>query len=910
MTSTPSHDLDALDQLTQGAFSAATTGDRSACLRQWLATEPDMALVHEVFVQMSHKDKGAAKLLKERIDEHKRQGQQEVLVHEWAERAQALLSGARLNIADAMAWQRDAAKAGAPLSREPLSALKVALAEKVRLIEELQHQIMVEREAAVLLAQRVEVLSTKPVAEAQTAQTVLAQDVAQWHHQVQQLQTQADWPNVDMKLPVQLKAAQEQLQAVWSGFEQALTQAAQALQDPQQALPQVPVWADEVRRARGEVVDSMAPVAAAEASTASTKPARADAQQRQQVRAQATAAVEHVLSSVEQLIKDGQGAGHAEAAANLRAALKEHGQAMDHALDARVHEALLAVGDTEGWQRWLADQLRQALVQRAEALMVEAPVVSVQVASVPATQAADTPEAQEPSQQTPSVARVPALTGRKMQEAIRQLRQEWKSADQGGHPNHGLWRRFDAACNTAYATVEGWLGQIKLEAGEQRKRRADLMQELQTWTEQAGLSDDWRGHIRALHDFSERWRHAGHMSEKAYAQLQQEWKDAFKKAGARLHAAQKQSLSTRQQLIDQAKALAEVTPLNIESVKQLQHTWQAEAQKVPLDRRTEQKLWESFRAPIDQAFQRKGPARERAPQVALSAQDQAVLDAAKALEQANAGGDAVAIRQAMQTLEAALQAQRVQPAASASVEAAAAPAQPSDAPEAEAAEAVDVPVAPKVPKAVVAVRGDDRPGALRAAAPAAKDAGRKPFGGRDGRDGRDGRRDGRRDDARPRREDGPRWPRLADAAFRAQRQAMEHAEMALRKLQAQAHGEVITQLLGSWQDRNPEALPAAQQLGRNVNATTRQSWRQSLEQAPAAGAADTALLRLEMAAQTPTPADQLEARRALQLQLLTRRNEPGPAETWAQDVAKVLAQPHEGARARRLQAALKVLLKG
>jgi phage tail sheath gpL-like len=47
----------------------------------------------------------------------------------------------------------------------------------------------------------------------------------------------------------------------------------------------------------------------------------------------------------------------------------------------------------------------------------------------------------------------------------------------------------------------------------------------------------------------------------------------------------------------------------------------------------------------------------------------------------------------------------------------------------------------------------------------------------------------------------------------------------------------------------------------------------------------------------------------LQLQLLTRRNDPTPAMTWAADVAQVLASPHDELQARRLQAVLKVLLK-
>ena len=86
-------------------------------------------------------------------------------------------------------------------------------------------------------------------------------------------------------------------------------------------------------------------------------------------------------------------------------------------------------------------------------------------------------------------------------------------------------------------------------------------------------------------------------------------------------------------------------------------------------------------------------------------------------------------------------------------------------------------------------------------------------------------------------------------------------------------------------------------------------WAQSLA-TDASGDASQSLLRLEMAAEVPTPAEALEARRALQLQLLTRRNDPAPRETWTDDAARVLAAPHDAATARRLQAALKVLLRG
>ena len=75
------------------------------------------------------------------------------------------------------------------------------------------------------------------------------------------------------------------------------------------------------------------------------------------------------------------------------------------------------------------------------------------------------------------------------------------------------------------------------------------------------------------------------------------------------------------------------------------------------------------------------------------------------------------------------------------------------------------------------------------------------------------------------------------------------------------------------------------------------------------GPLSEALLRLEMAAEVPTPAEHLNARRALQLHLLTRRNDPAPAQTWGQDTARVLASASDAASARRLQAALKALLR-
>jgi hypothetical protein len=196
-------------------------------------------------------------------------------------------------------------------------------------------------------------------------------------------------------------------------------------------------------------------------------------------------------------------------------------------------------------------------------------------------------------------------------------------------------------------------------------------------------------------------------------------------------------------------------------------------------------------------------------------------------------------------------------------------------------------------------------------------------GGRDGardstRGSRDGQFSGRPDDRAPRRDDrdsrggsAGTWietPRLGDTAFRAQRDALEHAQFALRKLAAQAHGEALTQVLAAWEQRDAAQLPSAQELGSRVTAATRSAWTKAVAQAPS-GDAGVALLRLEMASELPTPAEHLNARRALQLQLLTKRHDPAPALTWGQDTAVVLSSGFVAAYARRLQNALKVLLK-
>ena len=931
-----------LDLLTGGAFSAPTAGDRAAKIREWLTTNPSVEQMQEVFKELGSRDKGAVKPLREKLDEIKRAKGQEVIASEWADKAMALLALSKLNIADAMAWQRDAAKAGAPLSKEPLASVKVKLADRVKSIEDLQRQTQVQREAAVLLAQRIEVLSTKPYKEAVNVLSALQTDVQHWQEQATEIINDSNWNSVDSKFAPLLDSSKAQLLVVWDAFGAALQQAQKAESDPTAALPPVPVWADEIRALRGLAVLEEAP----------KKPSKPKIDP--EIKLQANNHVREALLKLEQEVGEGHGKASSNAANALRHAVKEHGKLIDDKLENQAHAALAAAGELEGWQRWRADQIREELLIKAEGLLKR-------------------PEGQ-------------ALGGRKMQETLRAMREQWKQTDQGGPANHALWKRFDDACNAAHVVVEAWIEKVKTENAIHRESRLALISQINSWATseaaQMASKSDWKALQRGLNQYADQWQNLGHVSEKTFSELQPQYKAAMDLAYLPLQTAQKQSVERRQAMIEEAKALGAQPVMRIDAVKNLQHTWQHEAQTVPLDRKFEQKLWDAFRKPIDEAFKRKSAEREKAA-AAMGEHDQRVMEASKALQAANASGDGQRIHLAIAALEAAIKGQAAAKVAESAAqaeenssnkavagintaysaienianaesnagsnvtisEAEISPAQTAEAQEQADVEAdalsdampvetvvtEEIPAAPvkPAPKKVVAVRGDDRPGMKKSepvpAGRGGKFSDRKPGDRPDSRGHRsDSRPDSRgdrgdkfagRDDRRGDRSNRPafedRGPRLGDAAFRAQRDALESAQQALKKLAMQAHGEVLVQLLDAWKNRDASKVPSGQELGKQLNNQARTAWTNAIANPPGAKAdeSSTSLLRLEMAAEVPTPAEHIAARRMLQLQLLTKRNDPAPAQTWLQDATNVFASDFDESTSRRMQNVLKVLLK-
>ena len=884
-----------LNALTGGAFAATQSQERTSLLKAWLLTQPSLADLNRVHREMSARDKGAAKVLKEAIDLLKREHHQEELVLEWTLKAQSALSQHPFVMGDALAWIRDAAKAGAPLSKEPLAGLKAQLSERIKSVEDLQQQCMVRREGVHLLMQRMDNLSAREWPHAQASLGAVKEDVEQGISALDRLVQHPDWPHVDLRFPSQIEQSRQLLWAAWQAFDAAGQVASLAAQDPQAPLPGVPAWAESILRMRQPQAAATAhpkPDVEPVKPVAKPEPTPEELAQRQAVHAQRVELLAQAVA-LTKWVSDPQALPEGEAPAQ-EAPVQEAPAQEAPAQEAPAQEA----------------PAQEAPAQEAPAQEAPAQEAPAQEAPVQEAPVQEAPVQEAPTQHIQIKHQEPghweaALPVRQIQQQLRTLRDAWKALDHQAPIHHGLWRKFDQACNRAYPFVKSWLGEIKEQNQSHLAQREALIAQVQEWTAKLGDSPDWKQVQRDLQHFSEQWRHCGHLNEKAFTQILPQWKAAMKAAEAPLNQAVRDNIAQRKQLIDEAKALGEQSPLPIEAIKALQARWQQVSQAMAIDRRLGQKLWESFRQPIDEAFARnpkpaRGPGRQgpvsHAP---LSPHEQAIMSATQELEQAIAQRDAARIQAARDALQASLRSS--QPVQSGVDQPSAAQAQ--DVPQAHEAEATrDDPVAsepapaPAAPRKVVAVRGDDRHKIERPVVEGRRD--RPGHGAAAGRMGRDGRGHESR---------APRGPRLSDAVFLAQRMALEKADKAMRTLSAQAHGEHLRQLIDCWKSRDVAQLPSAKLLGKGLDSVQWQSWKTALADAPRAGDA-TAWIRLDMAAGLPSPAADQTQRRAYQLQLLTQRHAATPEQTWAKEVAKVLSSAHTPEGEKRLQDALKVLL--
>ena len=252
----------------------------------------------------------------------------------------------------------------------------------------------------------------------------------------------------------------------------------------------------------------------------------------------------------------------------------KHNIGLSRAQMAGIEERLQAcagrLGELRDWRRWGAHQAREQLCATAESLVgLEA----------------------EPTE---------------IAQRIQQVREAWKELDhhEGAAPK-GLWKRFNAACERAYAPC-----QAHFEAqAQERRQNLDKKQALCEQLEQFEATTDWqrvdwREADRLRRRAQEQWYKLGPVNRTDRKPLDRRFQRTLRQLDERLDAERGREFQRRQQLIQQVRALAESPDLRaaIEAAKKAQAEWHPTVQALP---RQEQALWKEFRAACDVVFARR-----------------------------------------------------------------------------------------------------------------------------------------------------------------------------------------------------------------------------------------------------------------------------------------------------------------
>ncbi|MGZ8293616.1 MAG: DUF349 domain-containing protein, partial [Telluria sp.] len=185
------------------------------------------------------------------------------------------------------------------------------------------------------------------------------------------------------------------------------------------------------------------------------------------------------------------------------------------------------------------------------------------------------------------------------------MRDRWKALDSlSGAAPKSLWERFDAACTTAYAPAAAHFKHL---AGE-RHVNADKAQALvaEAVAESARLADasssDWKHVAGTVQRLRLAWSHLGAIDRKDKKRLDQEFADALNVLQGPLEERRKAEAAGREDLIEQVKAVNPKDRHALDTLRSLQEQWQEHAKALPLERKTEQALWQRFRAACDAVF--------------------------------------------------------------------------------------------------------------------------------------------------------------------------------------------------------------------------------------------------------------------------------------------------------------------
>ena len=273
------------------------------------------------------------------------------------------------------------------------------------------------------------------------------------------------------------------------------------------------------------------------------------------------------------------------------------------AIEERLQSCTGRINELRDWRRWAANQAREQICASVEGLI--------------GLEEADPTD---------------------IAQRIQQARQTWKDLDhkEGAAPK-GLWKRFNNACERAYAPCQAYFEERVRERQQNLEKKAALCEQLEQFEIATDwLQVDWREADRLHRRSQEQWYKLGPINRSDRRNLDRRFHQAMQRLDGRLQAEREREIQRREQLIQQVQALADGSDLRtaIEIAKRAQAEWHPTVQAPP---RQEQALWKAFRAACDAVF-----ARRQNEQQAADGERQANLEQKQALcadLEALVGGD-------------------------------------------------------------------------------------------------------------------------------------------------------------------------------------------------------------------------------------------------------------------------------
>jgi len=208
------------------------------------------------------------------------------------------------------------------------------------------------------------------------------------------------------------------------------------------------------------------------------------------------------------------------------------------------------------------------------------------------------------------------------------MRERWKALDgvSGAAPK-SLWEKFDAACTAAYAPAAAHFKHLADERHSNAAKAQQLVDEANALIardaaqlEAAGGAQvdreesasgnlphthDWRTLASSTQRLRQAWSRLGTIDRKDKKRLDAAFSKAMDALMAPLDSQRKIEVARREQLIEEVGKLNPLDRHTIDTLRRLQESWQGHARALPLERKTEQALWQKFRGACDQIFAKR-----------------------------------------------------------------------------------------------------------------------------------------------------------------------------------------------------------------------------------------------------------------------------------------------------------------